>query len=434
MRRLVGWLTWASMPLWVLACVLWASSAVASQFGCKGLASLKETPVLEGNDGVFYRIQSDLRMDHRVSQQAIEYMAELSRALAENGTLLVYLPVPTKGLAMPQMLPRDAQLYGYDAALAGRVFQGLIARFEAAGVATVDALPQMTSLAAATPPFFKADFHWTSFGARAAAIAVAERLQREPNYQAMEKARYTSQSVGQKTAFSGLRRLLQLSCHDALPPVVTTGFETVKTSEGETASVDLFAEAESVQIALVGTSFSDSDINNFAGFVSEATGLDVVNYALTGGNQFGAIQDYLTSREFHLNPPAILLWENPIYNSLTRFGDQPMRELIAAARGKCRKELVGSDGGGSEVDIPQNATTRDTVLLDLGMADARRVAFNFEMPDGSTRRRVVQRSSRQTPTGRFFMPLSGFGTEFPTQLRVDAPNANTTSARFFLCN
>lgn len=317
--------------------------------------------------------------------------------------------------------------------MAAQVFQDLIARLEAAGVVAVNAVPQMMDLPSDTPPFFAADFHWTSFGARAAAEALAARLKSEPAYQALEKSTYASRPLGQGTAFSGLRRLLQLSCHKSLPQVVTTAFETEKVDQPEEGALDLFSGGGSDQIALVGTSFSDSEINNFTGFLSEKTGLDVINRALTGGNQFGAIQDYLTSAEFHQNPPAILIWENPVYNSLTRFADQPMRELIAAAQGGCDTQLAPVAEDPLQVALPKGVDPQQTVLVDLGRSSVRRVVLGFETPEGVLRHKSISRSPRQTPAGRFFMPLTGLGPVPEGRIRVQAKGADPSSIRVFLC-
>ena len=40
------------------------SSADYSNYGCTGLATDKEIPSIEGRDGVFYRINADVRMGH----------------------------------------------------------------------------------------------------------------------------------------------------------------------------------------------------------------------------------------------------------------------------------------------------------------------------------------------------------------------------------
>ena len=111
--------------------------------------------------------------------------------------------------------------------------------------------------------------------------------------------------------------------------------------------MDLFGETPSGgRVALAGTSFSDIEAINFGGFVSEYSGLDVTNLAISGGNQFVSIQSYLTSKQFADDPPDFLVWENPIYNNIGEFGDAPLLELIAAASTAC-----SLGGGQSEQKI-----------------------------------------------------------------------------------
>jgi alginate biosynthesis protein AlgX len=119
---------------------------------------------------------------------------------------------------------------------------------------------------------------------------------------------------------------------------ITSPAEVAATQDqpAEGAALDIFGtDAAAASLVLAGTSFSDSNINNFAGFLSEFTGIEVTNYSITGGNQFGAMTSYLTSREFAEQRPTFLIWENPIYNGLAQFGPLPMEELIAAAGPSC---------------------------------------------------------------------------------------------------
>ena len=247
----------------------------------------------------------------------------------------------------------------------------------------------------------------------AAAKAVAARMRLDAAYQVLPKSTFVTKAKGVDRAFSGLRQLMQKSCHKALPQPETMRFETTLVQESLDGGFNLFDDDTSAQVVLVGTSFSDSDISNFAGFLSEHLGLDVVNHALTGGNQFGAIQDYVTSREFQGARPAILIWENPIYNSLTRFADQPMKELIAAAQGRCDLALPAEVSDPQSVPLPDGLGETDALMLDLGRSAVRRVTFRFYAQDGRIRSRSIQRSARQAASSRFFMPLTGFGDRSP---------------------
>ena len=107
---------------------------------------------------------------------------------------------------------------------------------------------------------------------------------------------------------------------------------------------------------LVGTSFSDAGPQDFGGFLHEQyIGLPVSNFGITGGNQFGSIASYVTSRDFADNRPRYLIWENPVYNSLAGFGDAPMLELIAAAKNDCTpvdsKAITAAADGSLDVEL-----------------------------------------------------------------------------------
>jgi alginate biosynthesis protein AlgX len=92
----------------VVFSALSASGACAetpSSFGCSGYEFSAALPAVEGDDGVFYRTFADLRMQHAMDDRTIALMRRLSEALAENGTTLVYVSVPSKSQGMPQYLP-----------------------------------------------------------------------------------------------------------------------------------------------------------------------------------------------------------------------------------------------------------------------------------------------------------------------------------------
>lgn len=423
-------IAWIALPLWTLLCIAWSTMAQASQYGCSGLEALRDAPSIEGTPGVFFRIQSDLRMDHRFTDEAVALLGDLSSALAARGTQLIYVPVPTKSLAMPHALPDQARLYGYDWAVARLAFADVIMRLERAGVASVDAVASLSALPLDQPAFFAADFHWTAYGARATAQDIARRMAAIPEYVDLPKTSFVTQQTAVETAFSGLRRKLQKHCHKALPRVQSPRFET-RENKAEGGVVDLFGASSSAHVVLVGTSFSDSEINNFSGFIAQYTGLETRNYALTGGNQFGAIEDYLTSEDFATDPPAFLIWENPIYNSLTRFSDQPMRALIAAVSGGCDEALPAAvQGEGLHVTLPDAVSADASLFLHVPNTPARRFEFHFETAKGR-RSKILTRTDRQTLTGRYFLPLSGLQT--PHRVTVKASGGLGPKSRVYLC-
>src|SRR5690606_29227219 len=132
----------------------------------------------------------------------------------------------------------------------------------------------------------------------------------------------------------------------------------------------------------------------FAGFLSEYAGIEAVNYAITGGNQFGSMTSYLTSREFAQDRPTFLVWENPIYNSLAQFGPVPMDELIIAAGPACdiATETTARDNALSASFEAGQLKPEDAFLFDQGSEGARVATVTFETAAGIRRSVRIERS------------------------------------------
>ena len=416
--------------------------AAESAFGCKGLESNRELPSVEGKDGFFFRVFADLRMQHPMSDHVVSQLGQLSAALKEKGTTLIYVPIPTKSQTLPDFLPDDVGLYGFDKEIASAVYRDQIDRLRAQGVVAVDLLAALASSDAQNPPFFRSDFHWTSDGARAAAQAIGGIIKTLPDYAEVTPTPYETSRVGEELAVSGMRRTLQAYCALNLPPVLTKAYETVAVASTE-ATLDIFGstsqEGGTDEIALVGTSFSDADVPNFSGFLAEYASLPVSNLAITGGNQFGAITSYLTSKGFAEARPRYLVWENPIYNNLAQFGVGPMTELIAAARNDCtqidRAAIKVNDDSSVEIDMTGvSLTSKQVLLADAGDEGSRDAVFSFETADGKTLSQEVHRGDRFRGTGRFFIPLESLASAAIEKLVVKYDRVDPQSAAISLCN
>lgn len=403
------------MNAYLLIAALLATPAAAetvaniapSAYGCAFTDTASALPSIEGKDGTFFRVLADLRMRHPMEDPVIARMAVLSKALAAGGTTLIYVTVPTKSEVLPGLLPRSAADYQFDSPTAALVYEDIIKRLTAHGILAPDLL---TALKAAKPdaqPFFKTDFHWTASGALLAAGAIADIVKAQTFYAQLPQAQYETKAGLMTASFSTMRRTLQAFCKSELPRVEANAEVTTKLTD-TTAKADIFAGDQSPQIVLVGTSFSDAPLANFAGYLSQETGLDVLNYAVTGGNQFGAITSYLISRDFAAIRPRFLIWENPIYNNLAQFGPDPLEELIAAASTSCTTALP------VKVAAPDTLTAdltglalqpEDAILADLGTDGGRRVDFRLETASGITRTAMIDRSDRVQASGRFFKSL-----------------------------
>ena len=410
----------------------------ASAYECSGYEFSSALPSVEGKDGVFFRTFADLRMQHPMDQRTIVQLGKLAAVLKENGTTLVYVTIPAKSQVMVDYLPEHTKDYGFDPEMAQMIYTDIITRMSGVGIIAPDIMTALQGVTGDEMPFFGADFHWTSQGARAAAQAIADQIKADPAYADLTPSHFESKPIGKEVAFSGMRRSLQSFCKDALPPTETMAYKTtlVEGNTGDGAALDIFASSSaSVPAVLIGTSFSDSPINNFAGFLNEFTGLDVVNYAITGGNQFGAITSYMTSNEFKEQRPRFLIWENPIYNSLAQYGSEPLEELIAAAGTGCTNLLTTKkidDFTLSASLAGIKAQPDDAIYANYGAEGARMVSFSLQTTDGITRKSKIERAARLRATGNFYLGLSPFRHPGFTEVsvRFDRPVTDATQLSF----
>lgn len=384
-----------------------------SAYGCTDLGGRHNMPSVEGNNGVFFRINPDLHMFHSISDQSVARLAKLSAALKSSGTTLIYVPVPTRALVMPGSLPHMALDYGFQTDLAATVYDDTIRRLRGAEVLAVNLRSALRMSAQNALPFFATDPRLTPGGAQQMAQAIAKTISQTDGYDEISKARFTTTSGMPEIWPSTMRNKLQRHCMLEIPPVKApqhiTAMSQTRTLDANNSIFENHASGH--RIALVGTDITGSAVSNLAGFLSQETGLDVIQYSVPDGGSFSAISSYLTSLAFQKLQPNYLVWANPVSNNLAKFGDQPFRELTAAARGGChisvpvmrgarptsiRAELSGLAAGQSY-----------TLYVDADGGGASEARFDFISYQGLVRTRHIFRHPDQVKTGRFYMPLSG---------------------------
>jgi alginate biosynthesis protein AlgX len=413
------------------AAAMGSAQALETDYGCHNLDHNRTIPTLEGENGNFFRIQPDLRMYFPMNDVLIADLARLSDALALRGTTLVYLPVPPKGMTMPGFLPEEARLYGFDPLLAQRIYRDTVAKLRAAGIVTVDLLEPLTNSDPDVELFFKADFHWTTAGAQRAAEAVAETIKQDAGFAELATSTFETTPTGSQRFVSAMRQLIQKSCIENLPEPHTETYKTVEVVDPD-AAVDIFGNAGADTISLVGTSFSEVAQFNFAGFISQYSGLNVRNLAISGGNQFASITSYLTSKNFDEDQPKYLIWENPIYNNLAQFGDGPLDELVTAVTGGCdviapSALQVVADNELSVNLLDGSLANSGMLLAEAGSLESRQVSLTFTDSAGRVRTQSVLRPARFRTSGRFFIPIGSYSADgFSTlSIRFDRPGAKS---------
>lgn len=398
----------------LLATELATPAAAQSAYSCNGLDALQKFAAVEGTDGVFYRVTPDLHLFNSFSEVTADRVAALSKALAAQGTTLIYVPLPTKSLAMPTQLPQAARDYGYDASLATTVYLEQVKKLQKRGVAVVDARLALHAAKDAAPSFFPTDYRVTAAGADREAKAIAAIIAAAPEYAALPKGRFEVTAAGTVILESAMRSALQRHCLLPLPLAESDTFASAK-MQGSAANKgnSIFGGGGS-RVAVVGTEIDGDPVANLPGFIAKYTSLDTIQYAVEGGGGFDAITSYLTSAGFAQGRPAFLVWSVPVQDSLANFGDQPFAELTAAAGDTCRVPLpMMANAGGNSIVADLSALDAGqsyTLLVETDSMSVSAARFDFTT-GGQVVSKAVYRSKDQVKTGRFFMPMSGLPPE-----------------------
>jgi alginate O-acetyltransferase complex protein AlgJ len=252
--------------------------------------------VLVGSDGWFYSTEEFERPKNFDSEIAakLEYITQVKTALENVGIKLAVVLIPAKARVYPAHLGRYVRPTYWD-----DVYSKFSTGLEAQGVIAPNLLNVMK---AKDSMFLKTDTHWTPQGARVTAHAVAEALKSKLELQTQvftEKPGKTVQHEGD---------LLKFVPHTAWgTQPAPDQLETPLFEGTENAGAGLFGDS-TIEVALVGTSYSANPKFNFDGALKLELQADVLNLALEGKGPITPMREFLKSTPKNLK---LVVWEIP---------------------------------------------------------------------------------------------------------------------------
>ncbi len=256
-------------------------------------------------------LADELKVNHQSQRNAdakVQAVIDLKQQLSQRGISLLVVIVPDKS----RVASGQRCALHRPATHEGRI-QAWTSKLDVAGVANLDLTGALTPLGARA--WLRTDTHWSQSGAKAAAEAIAQRLK------TLGISTTPRRSFNESHAPLALRPgdLVHLAGIDWLPlkwqpaPEMVAQTSTHELSVASAASpdteADLFGDAELPNTVLIGTSFSRN--SNFAGFVQQALGAPIGNFAKDGGAFSGAANSYLNNPAFKETPPKQIIWEIP---------------------------------------------------------------------------------------------------------------------------
>ncbi|MDT9673551.1 cell division protein FtsQ [Pseudomonas sp. JV414] len=256
-------------------------------------------------------LADELKVDHLAQRNAdakVQAVIDLKQQLSQRDISLLVVIVPDKS----RIAAEQRCALHRPAALEGRI-QAWTSKLDVAGVSSLDLTGALTPLGANA--FLRTDTHWSESGAKAAAEAITQRLKTlgisaTPRRSFNESHAPLAVRPGDLVHLAGID-WLPLKWQPAPEMVAQTSTHElpVASADSPDAEADLFGDADLPNTVLIGTSFSRN--SNFAGFLQQALGAPVGNFAKDGGAFSGAANSYLNNPASKETPPKQIIWEIP---------------------------------------------------------------------------------------------------------------------------
>ena len=266
-------------------------------------------------------LADELKVHHHAQRNAeakVQAVIDLQQQLSQRGIRLLVVIVPDKS----RIAAEQRCALHRPAALEGRI-QAWTSKLDVGGVSNLDLTGALKPLGASA--WLRTDTHWSESGAKAAAEAIAQRLKTlgisaTPRRSFNESHAPLAVRPGDLVHLAGID-WLPLKWQPAPEMVAQTSTHElpVASATSPDTEADLFGDADLPDTVLIGTSFSRN--SNFAGFLQQALGAPIGNFAKDGGAFSGAANSYLNNPASKETPPRQIIWEIPERDLQTPYVD-----------------------------------------------------------------------------------------------------------------
>lgn len=255
--------------------------------------------VIAGKDGWLFTAE-EARIPIKDIGQSLDQIANIRRTLAGIGATLVIVPIPAK-MDIEANQANAPELSAY----MENLYVDFVSGLQRSGVKVVDTRSGL--LALGNDAFFATDTHWTVDGAKAVAKTIAAS--------GLITLGDTAMDVDPLPTKTLTGDLVSYVTTDALAPLVGLAQEHVapyQANPAQTADLgDLFGP-QTIDIVLIGTSYSANPDWSFAEALKLSLKSDVLNAASQGLGPVKPMMDYLASDAFRDTPPKVVIWEFPL--------------------------------------------------------------------------------------------------------------------------
>jgi len=294
-------------------------SFVIKQFGTNAWAAIEYRFFKEGRPGVIvgkdgWLFSSEEFQDQPEQLQAltqnIAYISWARQRLLEKNIQLLVVPIPAKArvyreyIGSAQPSPNHQSLYAQ-----------FVTALKRENVVVADSLLAMRQYKKRAdnpfeePLYLRTDTHWSSEGAYVVAEQVASTLRQEFGQLELNEKAFTTETVGKKMHQGDLINFLPMTpWFDKFLPKMDE-IRLFKTYSATNES-SLFSD-NTINIALIGTSYSASSDWNFNGSLKHTLSADLANFSEPGRGPMAPMVRFLDQHLATLPHLSVAIWEIP---------------------------------------------------------------------------------------------------------------------------
>lgn len=362
-------------------------------------------PLVEGKDGWIFRASTDLATEFGPSPETLAYLKIFAHKMEKRGVKILVSYLPSRGLMSDKYVTEK-----YDYELAKKGYSQALARYRDTGV-EVPPLDEMVGNVQGDF-FLKRDLHWSYIGAEATAKVIADYvLKHNPNIVSLPEKKFETIHKSNFLVGGNLHKGIHELCKQTYPEQYVGLYQT-------TPNTDLLSVEEEPQIVLIGTSFSASQTQpaNFDGFLRQYINRDVLNVALSGGEEEGAWLEYLPSDTFQKKPPKLVIWELPSHQKIKN--KSIFRQLIPLVDNGCEnKTKITTKSMAINPTVATNelvfskellTTKARDIVIDMKLSDPNVHKMNVSVwyGNGTEEKLEIKQNKRANTGGRFVFSLA----------------------------
>lgn len=271
----------------------------------------QETAKLESNTAVTvgkngWLFYSEDKLDS-TSDLALNAIVNTAHAIERTGVKVIISMVPIKSRIYPEFLPDEIKLTDKSNSRYTDYLKYMISN-KLTAVDISGTLIRARLFDNKTLVFHSNDTHWTPFGARIAAGAIASAIRLNSNISNVKKTLYTRKTtIGEN--YGDLFVFFPQEVKDKY--LHSVKFMNYVYDAVDSKRIGLLDE-DAPQIALVGSSYSEEP-RGFRQAISFSIERDIIDASIGGGGIWIPMEKYLSSATYKDNKPKVLIWEFPEY-------------------------------------------------------------------------------------------------------------------------